>query len=133
MAFANPTGACPGRIDGSAFKLGNFQSALLRSIHPALTREKHQKYEQERDAPSPREREPEREASVWDALDGIGREQTSPHDQTITSDAMQRIQERTTEQQNEREREAAEVELAKFEQEKMAREIDERLGVGFHL
>jgi len=41
MAFANPTGACPGRIGVSAFKLGNFQSALLGSIHPALTAASH--------------------------------------------------------------------------------------------
>ena len=92
-------------------------------------REKHQK--QEREVPSTREREPEREASVWDALDDIGREPPSPHDQTTTIDAMQRIQERTTEQQNEREREASETERAKLEGEKLEQERDQDFGMGF--
>ena len=96
-----------------------------------LEREKHQKQDQERDVPSPREREPEREASVWDALDDIGREAPPAHDQTTSSDAMQRIQERTTEQQNEREREAAEVERAKLEREKMEQDRDQGFGMGF--
>jgi len=98
-----------------------------------LEREKHQKQEQERDVPSPREREPEREASVWDALDSIGREPPSPQDQKTTSDAMQRIQDRTTEQRDEREREAAKVERAKLEREKMEQDRDQGLGRGYGL
>ena len=95
-----------------------------------LEREKHQKQEQERDVPGPRERQPEREASIWDALDGIGREPPSPHDQTTASDVMQRIQERTTEQQQEREREATELERAKLEREKLEQDRDQDMGLG---
>ena len=95
-----------------------------------LEREKYQKQEQERDVPSLQERESEREASVWDALDDIGREPPSPHDQTTASDAMQRVQERTTEQQNEREREAA-TEQAKLEREKIELERDQSISFSF--
>jgi len=98
-----------------------------------LEREKHRKQEQERDVPSPREREPEREASVWDALDDIGREPPSPHDSPTASDAMQRVQERTTEQQQERERKAAEVERAKLEQEKLEQTRDKGMELGYGL
>ena len=96
-----------------------------------LERKKHQK--QERDVPSPREREPEREASVWDALDDIGRESPSSGDQPVANDAMQRVQERTTEQQQEREREATEIERAKLEREKLEQDRDQGFGMGFGL
>ena len=90
-----------------------------------LEREQRQSYKREPEISGPREREP----SVWDALDEIGRESASPHNQTTASDAIQRIQERTTEQQHEREQEAAEIERAKLEREKM----EQSFGVGFGL
>ena len=93
-----------------------------------LEREQRQSQMLEQEASSPREREPEREASVWDALDGIGREQASPHDQAAASDAMQRIQERTTEQQQERE--AVKNEQDRLEREKAEQEIDHGIGLG---
>ena len=98
-----------------------------------LEREKHQKQEQERDVPSPREREPEREASVWDALDCIGREPPSPHDQTTASNAIQRVQERTTEQQQAREREAAEIEQERLERQQAEQDRDQSIGLDFSL
>ena len=101
---------------------------LARLKAERLEREKHQK--RERDVPSPREREPEREASVWDALDSIGREPASSQEQMTASDAMQRIQDRTSEQQQEREREAAEIERVKLEREKLEQERDQDFGVG---
>jgi len=96
-----------------------------------LEREKHQK--QERESPSPHEREPDREASIWDTLDSIGHEPASSQDQTAASDAMQRIQERTSEQQHEREREAVEVERERLEREKAEQERDQDYGMGFSM
>ena len=48
----------------------------------------------------------------------------------MASDAMQRIQVRTTEQQHEREKEAAEVECAKLEREKIEQEKEHDFGMG---
>ena len=96
-----------------------------------MEREQRQHQTQEQEISKPREREPEREASIWDALDGIGREQASPPDQSSTSDAMQRIQERTTEQQKERVRKAAEIERDRLEREKLDRERDQDRGFGY--
>jgi len=64
-----------------------------------LERKQRQNQKHERETSGPCEREPEREANIWDALNDIGRESPSQHKQTA-SVAMQRIQERTTEQQN---------------------------------
>lgn len=96
-------------------------------------REQRQSQKQERETSSPRQREPAREVSVWDALDGIGREQPPPHGQAGANDAMKRIPERTIEQQQEREREAAEVERQKMEREKVEQERDRGLDLGYGL
>ena len=94
-----------------------------------LERDERQSQKQEREISSPREREPEHEASVWDALDGIGREQSSSPDRERSSDAMGRIQQRTTEQQQERE--AAEAERERQEREKLEQERDQGIGLGY--
>ena len=75
------------------------------------------------------ERAPPRQTSVWDALDGIGREQETPHEQSISGEAMTRIQERTAEQKQERE--AEEAERQKLEREKHEREQDRDIGLGY--
>ena len=90
-------------------------------------RESRQRPESMRDS----ERVRPRQTSVWDALDEIGREQGTPQEKAVSSEAMERIQQRTTEQQQEREREAAELERAKLEQEKMEQERNVGLGLGF--
>ena len=96
-----------------------------------LEREQRQNQKQEQEFSNPRK--PEREASVWDALDDIGREPALSGHQPVARDAMQRVQERTEEQHNEREREAAEVECAKLEQEKLRQDRDQDFGIGFCL
>jgi len=96
-----------------------------------LERDQHQRQKQERETSSLREHESERQASIWDALDGIGRETHSPDAQATASEAMQRIQERTTGQRQEREREGEEIERAKLDREKMEQERGVGLGFGF--
>lgn len=92
-----------------------------------LEREELEARKQKRETSRPRMCEP----SIWDALDGIGREQVSKPDQSTTSDAMQRIQERTTEQQQERE--AAQTEREMLEREKAEQERDQEKGLGYGL
>jgi len=104
---------------------------IVRLKAERLERHALQARKQEREISRPSKREPEREPSIWDVLDGIGREQATPPDQSTTNDAMQRIQERTAEQQREREREAAEIERAKLEREKMEQERDKGIGLGY--
>lgn len=72
-----------------------------------------------------------RQTSVWDALDKIGREPERPQQQSVSSDAMVRIQERTAEQKQEREKEATELERAKLEREGMEQEMEQGFGMGF--
>jgi len=96
-----------------------------------LEREERESQRQERDISNPREQEPEREVSVWDTLDGIGREPPSPNDQTTTSDAMQRVQDRTTEQRQERDKEAAEIEMKKQEKQRLEQEQERNTGINF--
>ena len=92
-------------------------------------REERQNQKQEQEPSIANEREPEREASVWDALEGIGREPPPSHDQATKTDAMERIQERTIEQQQERE--IKEAEQQRLEREKQEREQDRDIGLGF--
>ena len=98
-----------------------------------MVREALQAGKQEREISTPRKREPEREPSIWDALDGIGREQASQPDQSTKSEAMQRIQERTTEQQQERKAVKAErdrLERETAEREKLEQERDYGMDLG---
>ena len=88
-------------------------------------RESRQRPEPARDS----ERAPKRQASVWDALDEIGREQGTPQEQPDSSEAMARVQERTAEQKQERETE--EAERQKQEREKQEREQDRDNGIGY--
>ena len=96
-----------------------------------MEREELQARKQERETSRPRKDRSEREASIWDALDGIGRVQNSTRDQSETSDAMTRIQERTAEQQQERETEEAEQQ--RLEREKQEREQARDIGLGYGL
>ena len=75
------------------------------------------------------ERAPPRQTSVWDALDEIGRERETTQEQSASTDAMARIQERTAEQL--RERETEEAERQKLEREKQEREQDRDIGIGY--
>ena len=75
------------------------------------------------------ERVPQRQTSIWDALDEIGREQESPQEKSVSNEAMARIQERTAEQKQERETE--EAERQKLEREKQEREQDRDIGLGY--
>ncbi len=70
-----------------------------------------------------------RQASVWDALDEIGREQGTSQEQSVSSEAMARIQERTAE--HKQEREATDVEQKKLEREKLEQERDHCMGLGW--
>ena len=76
------------------------------------------------------EQAPPRQASVWDALDEIGREQRTPQEQSVSNEAMTRIQERSAEQKQERENEATEIERTKLEREKMEQERSQSMGFG---
>ena len=111
-------------------RLTREEPAQLRGIASSkaerLEREQLQGQKREPEFSGPREHE--REASVWDALDGIGREPASPHDQTKASDAMQRVQERTTKQQEERDQDRAANEREREEQEQ---EFVEALETGY--
>jgi hypothetical protein len=63
------------------------------------------------------------------SLDKIGREQPAAPDREGASDAMERIQQRTSEHQQERELEAANVERERLEREKLEQERD--IGIGY--
>ena len=71
------------------------------------------------------------EESIWDSLDKIGREPSPSSNRDGSTDAMERIQQRTTEQQQAREREAAEVERERQEREKLEQERDQGIGLGY--
>jgi hypothetical protein len=98
--------------------------APIRGLARVKARHEERQRERERDEQFALKRPPSLEESIWDSLDKIGREQSPDRDGT--SDAMERIQQRTAEQQQEREREAAEVEREKLEQER-----DQSLGLGY--
>ena len=70
-----------------------------------------------------------RQTSVWDALDEIGREQETPQEQSVSNEAMARIQERTAEQKQERETE--EAGRQKLERDKQEREQERDIGLGY--
>lgn len=78
-------------------------------------------------------RPPSCEESIWTSLEKIGREQSPSADRDKTSDAMERIQQRTTEQQQEREREAVEIECAKLEHDKAEQERNYCMGLGLEM
>ena len=103
----------------------------LRGFGRIESRERERRIQQNQESRREPERAPRRHASVWDALDEIGREQETPQEQSVTSDAMARIQERTTEQKQEREAEEEERQkLSRAEQER-DQENDMGLGYGF--
>lgn len=103
----------------------------LRGLARTKARRQEREHEREREPQLALKRPPSLEESIWDSLDKIGREQSLDRDGT--SDAMDRIQQRTTEQQQERERNAAEIESTKLEREKMEQERDQDFGIGFGL
>jgi len=120
------------------------QTEVQRSPSPAerepvrgLARVKARQQEREREREQAEQRAlkrlPALEESIWDSLDKIGREQSSSPDPDGTSDAMERIQQRTTEQQQERKREAAEVERERQEREKLELQRDQEIGFGYGL
>ena len=104
---------------------------LARVKARRMEREELQNKSQEKEISGQRESEREREASVWDALDNIGHEQSTSPDRDGANDAIERIQRRTTEQQQERE--AAEIERAHLEREEMEQDRDQDFGLGFGL
>jgi hypothetical protein len=104
-------------------------SQVEREPIRGLERVKARQQEREREEQLSLKRPPSQEESIWDSLDKIGREQSSPSDREGTSDAMDRIQQRTTDQQQEREREAAE-ERERLEREKLEQERDYGMGYG---
>ena len=91
--------------------------------------------QRERESRQSREpfREPERASprptSVWDALDEIGHGQETPQEQSVSDEAMARIQERTAKQKQERETE--EAERQKLDREKQEREQERGVGLGY--
>jgi len=92
------------------------------------SRERGRESQQRRELKNEPERAPTREASVWDALDDIGRERGTPQEQSVSSDAMARVQQRTAEQQ--RERETEEAERQRLEREKQEREQERQISIG---
>ena len=120
------------------------REALLFGVEPSvekterspvrgLARMEVRQLERGRQPSQERAREPElappRQTSVWDALDEIGLEQETSQEQSVSTDAMARIQERTAEQKQERETE--EAERQKLEREKHEREQDRDIGLGY--
>ena len=105
-------------------------SRLARLKARRMDREQHQHHNQERETTSSRELGHEQETSMWDALDDIGRELPSPHDRVTTNDAMKRIEERTTEQQKERELEAVKIERERQEREQAEQYKEQSLDFG---
>jgi hypothetical protein len=73
------------------------------------------------------ERVPSPQASVWDALEEIGRERGTSQEQSVSNNAMARVQERSTEQQ--RERETIEAERQRLEHKKQEREQERDFGL----
>lgn len=92
-------------------------------------RKRHQNYENDHKT----ERALTRQVSVWDALDGIGCEQTSPSEQSVTNDTATRIQERTAERQMARERQAKEIARQQQERKKHDCEQEKNMGLGYGL
>jgi len=110
-------------------KRPEFERSPVRGIARMESRQRERESQQRPESTRKSERTPPRQASVWDALDEIGREQVAPQEQSASSEAMARIQERTAEQKQERETE--EAERQKLEREKQEREQDIGLGYGF--
>ena len=102
---------------------------IARLKAEGLERAQHLRQEQAGETPSLYDREQRPEASVWDTLDDIGREPTSTPNQPTVSEAMQRVQERTAEQQ--KERETAEIE--RKELERRERKLIEDRGLNYGL
>jgi hypothetical protein len=94
-----------------------------------LARMKARQQERKREDQRALKRPPSLEESIWDPLDKIGREQ--PHDRGGASDAMERIQQRSTEQQRELEREAAEAERERLEREELEQGRDREIGLDY--
>lgn len=107
------------------------ESEPARGLARMKARQRNRECEQHGEIQDAPERTPSRQASVWDALDGIGREQASPYGPSTTSDAMKRVQNRTTEQQQDREREAAEVERERLKHERAEHEKSIEIGYEF--
>ena len=103
----------------------------VRGLARMKARQQERQREREQEEQRALKRPPSLEESIWASLDKIGREQSSSPDRDGTSDAMDRIQQRTTEQQQEREREAAKVEQERLEREKLKREQERDIGLGF--
>ena len=105
----------------------------VRGLAWMKVRQQERERARERDEQRALQRPPSRKESIWDSLDKIGREQPSAPNCDGESDAMERIRQRTTEQQQERERKATETERAKLEREITEHEKERRLGLGFGL
>ena len=101
----------------------------VRGIARMENRQRERESRQRPDSTRESERAPRRHASVWDALDEIGREQGTSQEQSISNDAMARIQERTTEQQQERE--AVKIKQERLDREKQEREQERDIGLGY--
>ena len=101
----------------------------VRGIARMENRQRERESRQRPESTRESERAPRRHASVWDALDEIGREQGTSQEQSISNDAMARIQERTTEQQQERE--AVKIKQERLDREKQEREQERDIGLGY--
>ena len=106
-------------------------ASLFEGLARMQARQQERQREREREEQRALIRPPSLEESIWASLDKIGLEQSSSPDRDGTSDAMDRIQQRTTEQQQEREREAAKVEQERLEREELEQERDQNLGLGY--
>jgi hypothetical protein len=103
----------------------------VRGLARMQARQQERERDREREEQRALKRPPSLEESIWDSLDKIGREQSPSPDREGASDAMDRIQQRTAEQQQEREREAAGIERATLEREKLEQERDHGIGLGY--
>ena len=101
----------------------------FRGFARVESRQREQEIRQRPESTRESERAPRPHASVWDALDEIGREQGTPQEQSVSSEAMARIQERTTEQQQERE--AVKIKQERLDREKQEREQERDIGLGY--
>ena len=106
-----------------------FERSPVRGIARMESRQRDRENRQRPESTRDSERAPRRQASVWDALDEIGLEQETPQEQSVSSEAMARIQERSAEQKQERE--TQEAERQKLEREKQEREQERNIGIGY--
>ena len=105
----------------------------LRGLATIKSRQRERGSQRNQEPAREPERAPPRQTSVWDALDEIGREQETLQEQSVSSEAIARIQDRTAEQKQERETEDAERQQRECEKQIQEQEREQEVGLGYGL